>query len=223
MNQTLQGLGQGLILSVILVFLLMVALYNSYRDPFIILFSVPVAAVGALGALVLTHKTLNLFSLIGTILLVGIATKNGILIVDYANTLRTRGMDKFDAIRESCYTRFRPIVMTSVSVMIGNLPLALALEPGSGARSSLGIVIIGGVFSSLVLTLLLVPNVYSWIAPGDKTFREHAPPPPESERPQPTQPTKVANGANSPGTHPEATRVPMSATRNLGDTSHPSS
>jgi HAE1 family hydrophobic/amphiphilic exporter-1 len=187
MNQTLQGLGQGLVLSVILVFLLMVALYNSYRDPFIILFSVPVAAVGALGALVITHKTLNLFSLIGTILLVGIATKNGILIVDYANTLRTRGMAKMDAIRESCFTRFRPIVMTSVSVMIGNLPLALALEPGSGARSSLGIVIIGGVFSSLVLTLLLVPNVYAWIAPGDETFRKHEPPPPENERPQPTR------------------------------------
>ncbi|MBD5604483.1 MAG: efflux RND transporter permease subunit, partial [Candidatus Eremiobacteraeota bacterium] len=173
MNQTLQGLGQGLILSVVLVFLLMVALYNSYRDPFIILFSVPVAAVGALGALALTHKTLNLFSLIGTILLVGIATKNGILIVDYANTLRTRGMNKFDAIRESCFTRFRPIVMTSGSVMIGNLPLALALEPGSGARASLGIVIIGGVFSSLVLTLLLVPNIYAWIAPSDGSFEKH--------------------------------------------------
>ncbi len=197
MNQTLQGLGQGLILSVILVFLLMVALYNSYRDPFIILFSVPVAAVGALGALVLTHKTLNLFSLIGTILLVGIATKNGILIVDYANTLRTRGMAKVDAIRESCFTRFRPIVMTSVSVMLGNLPLALALEPGSGSRASLGIVIIGGVFSSLVLTLLLVPNVYLWLAPGDKSFREHAPPPPENERPQPTL-APATNGNRHP-------------------------
>jgi hypothetical protein len=76
--------------------------------------------------------------------------------------------------------------MTSVSVMIGNLPLALALEPGSGARASLGIVIIGGVFSSLVLTLLLVPNVYAWLAPGDESFRKHAPPPPESERPKPT-------------------------------------
>jgi HAE1 family hydrophobic/amphiphilic exporter-1 len=204
MNQTLQGLGQGLILSVILVFLLMVALYNSYRDPFIILFSVPVAAVGAIGALVLTHKTLNLFSLIGTILLVGIATKNGILIVDYANTLRTRGMAKLDAIRESCFTRFRPIVMTSVSVMIGNLPLALALEPGSGARSSLGIVIIGGVFSSLVLTLLLVPNVYVLLAPGDKVFREHSPPPPENERPQPTPPPSVrANGNGRGHGHPE--------------------
>ena len=164
----------------------------------------PVAAVGAIGALVLTHKTLNLFSLIGTILLVGIATKNGILIVDYANTLRTRGMAKLDAIRESCFTRFRPIVMTSVSVMIGNLPLALALEPGSGARSSLGIVIIGGVFSSLVLTLLLVPNVYVLLAPGDKVFREHSPPPPENERPQPTPPPSVrANGNGRGHGHPE--------------------
>jgi len=167
MNQTLSGLGKSLILSVILVFLLMVALYNSYRSPFIILFSVPVAAVGAIGALVLTGKTLNLFSLIGTILLVGIATKNGVLLVDYANTLRARGEKKLEAIMQSAHTRFRPIVMTSVSVMIGNLPLALALEPGSGARSSLGIVIIGGVFSSLVLTLLLVPIIYVWLAPND--------------------------------------------------------
>jgi HAE1 family hydrophobic/amphiphilic exporter-1 len=91
MGQTLSGLGGSLILSVVLVFLLMVALYNSYRSPLIILFSVPVAAVGALGALWLTHETLNLFSLIGTILLVGIVSKNGILLVDYANTLRERG------------------------------------------------------------------------------------------------------------------------------------
>ena len=165
MNQTLRGLGLSLILSVILVFLLMVALYNSYRAPFIILFSVPVAAVGALGALALTHKTLNLFSLIGTILLIGIATKNGILLVDYANTLRSRGEAKLAAMLDSAKTRFRPIVMTSVSVVLGNLPLALALEPGSGSRASLGIVIIGGVLSSLVLTLLLVPIVYIWLAP----------------------------------------------------------
>jgi len=170
MNQTLQGLGRGLILSVILVFLLMVALYNSYRSPFIILFSVPVAAVGALSALVVTHKTLNLFSLIGTMLLIGIATKNGILLVDYANTLRDRGMAKLEAIRQSAHTRFRPIVMTSVSVVLGNIPLALAIDPGSGARASLGIVIIGGVLSSLVLTLALVPVAYVWIAPDDAHY-----------------------------------------------------
>jgi HAE1 family hydrophobic/amphiphilic exporter-1 len=167
MNQTLRGLGSSLVLSILLVFLLMVALYNSYRDPFIIIFSVPVAAVGAITALVLTHRTLNLFSLIGTILLVGIATKNGILLVDYANTLRTRGHSKLEAIKESAFTRFRPIVMTSFSVIFGNLPLALALDPGSGSRSSLGIVIIGGVFSSLILTLVLIPNMYMWLAPNE--------------------------------------------------------
>ena len=167
MNQTLRGLGSSLVLSILLVFLLMVALYNSYRDPFIIIFSVPVAAVGAITALVLTHRTLNLFSLIGTILLVGIATKNGILLVDYANTLRGRGFSKLDAIKQSAFTRFRPIVMTSFSVIFGNLPLALALDPGSGSRSSLGIVIIGGVISSLVLTLVLIPNMYMWIAPNE--------------------------------------------------------
>jgi HAE1 family hydrophobic/amphiphilic exporter-1 len=167
MNQTLQGLGSSLVLSILLVFLLMVALYNSYRDPFIIIFSVPVAAVGAMSALVLTHRTLNLFSLIGTILLVGIATKNGILLVDYANTLRARGYSKLEAIKQSAFTRFRPIVMTSFSVIFGNLPLALALDPGSGSRSSLGIVIIGGVMSSLILTLLLIPNMYLWLAPKE--------------------------------------------------------
>jgi multidrug efflux pump subunit AcrB len=172
LNQTLAGIGRGLIFSVALVFLLMVALYNSYRSPFIILFSIPVAAVGALTALVLTHKTLNLFSLIGTILLVGISAKNGILIVDYANTLRDRGVKKLEAIRESAFTRFRPIVMTSVSIMIGNLPLALALDPGSGSRASLGIVIIGGALSSLVLTLALVPVVFLWVAPSDEHYHK---------------------------------------------------
>ncbi|MGB6063029.1 MAG: efflux RND transporter permease subunit, partial [Candidatus Aquilonibacter sp.] len=171
MHQALVGIGTSMIISVILVYLLMVALYNSYLSPFIIIFSVPVAAIGAVGALVLTHRTLNLFSLIGTILLIGIATKNGILIVDYANTLRTRGKNKVDAIMESAHTRFRPIVMTSFSVVAGNLPLALALDPGSISRSSLGIVVIGGVLSSLVLTLLLIPNVYMWVAPSDEVFR----------------------------------------------------
>jgi HAE1 family hydrophobic/amphiphilic exporter-1 len=167
MHQTLVGMGLSMIVSVILVYLLMVALYNSYLSPFIIIFSVPVAAIGAISALFLTHRTLNLFSLIGTILLIGIATKNGILLVDYANTLRSRGLDKLSAIKESAHTRFRPIIMTSFSVVAGNIPLALALDPGSSSRSSLGIVVIGGVISSLVLTLLLIPNVYMWVAPKD--------------------------------------------------------
>ena len=168
MHQTLVGMGLAMIVSVLLVYLLMVALYNSYVSPFIIIFSVPVAAIGAIGALFLTHRTLNLFSLIGTILLIGIAAKNGILLVDYANTLRAQGRDKLAAIKESAHTRFRPIIMTSFSVVAGNIPLALALDPGSSSRSSLGIVVIGGVLSSLVLTLLLIPNVYVWVAPKDR-------------------------------------------------------
>jgi hydrophobic/amphiphilic exporter-1 (mainly G- bacteria), HAE1 family len=171
MHQTLVGMGTAMIISVVLVYLLMVALYNSYLSPFIIIFSVPVAAIGAISALVVTHNTLNLFSLIGTILLIGIATKNGILLVDYANTLRSRGLSKLAAIKESAHTRFRPIIMTSISVVAGNVPLALALDPGSQSRSSLGIVVIGGVLSSLVLTLLLIPNVYMWVAPSDEHYR----------------------------------------------------
>ncbi|MHB8433520.1 MAG: efflux RND transporter permease subunit [Candidatus Tyrphobacter sp.] len=169
MHQTLVGMGTSLVISVILVFLLMIALYNSYSSPFIIIFSVPVAAVGAIGALLITHQTLNLFSLIGTILLVGIATKNGILLVDYANTLRGRGRDKLAAIKESAFTRFRPIVMTSFSIVAAMLPLAIAIEPGSSTRSSLAIVVIGGVLSSLVLTLLLIPIIYMRFAPESIT------------------------------------------------------
>ena len=181
MNQTLRGMGSSMIFSVILIFLLMVALYNSYSSPFIIMFSVPVAAVGAIGALLLTDKTLNLFSLIGTILLIGIATKNGILLVDYANTLRSRGRDRLAAIKESAFTRFRPIIMTSFSIVAAMIPLALGFEPGSGSRTSLGIVVIGGVLSSLFLTLLLVPIAYMWLAPHDWKV-------PKGERQEPGHP-----------------------------------
>jgi hydrophobic/amphiphilic exporter-1 (mainly G- bacteria), HAE1 family len=167
MGQALRGLGTTLVLSIVLVFLLMVALYNSYVSPFIILFAVPVATVGAFGALWLTHQTLNLFSLIGCILLVGLVTKNGILLVDYANTLREdHGFTKLDAIVESAHTRFRPIVMTTASMIAAMIPLALSLEAGSEVRRSLGIVVIGGLTSSLLLTLVLVPVMYMWLAPA---------------------------------------------------------
>jgi hydrophobic/amphiphilic exporter-1 (mainly G- bacteria), HAE1 family len=179
------GLGSSLLLSVVLVFLLMVALYNAYLSPLIIMFSVPVAAVGAIGALALTHETLNLFSLIGTIMLVGIVTKNGILLVDYANTLRRRGDGKIKAILRSAETRFRPIMMTSISVVAANIPLALALEPGSSVRSSLGTVVIGGILSSLFLTLILVPIMYTLIAPAHFPATEKTAP--NSNRPRQPQ------------------------------------
>jgi HAE1 family hydrophobic/amphiphilic exporter-1 len=165
LNDTVLGMGAALALSMVLVYLLMVALYNGYTTPFIIMFSVPVAAVGAIGALAITRQTLNLFSLIGVIMLVGLVSKNGILLVDYANTLRRRGLAKLEAIRESARIRFRPILMTTCAMIAGMTPLALGIVPGSQVRQALGIVVIGGLSSSLALTLVLVPVVYMWLAP----------------------------------------------------------
>jgi HAE1 family hydrophobic/amphiphilic exporter-1 len=164
--QTVNGMGTALVLSFALVYLLMVGLYNAYRVPLVIMFAIPVAAIGALGALALTHQTLNLYSLIGVIMLVGLVSKNGILLVDFAILKVEAGMDKLSAIKESARERFRPIVMTTASMIAGMLPLALALDAGSAAKRSLGTVVIGGLASSLLLTLIVVPIVYLWIAPG---------------------------------------------------------
>jgi hydrophobic/amphiphilic exporter-1 (mainly G- bacteria), HAE1 family len=165
LSETVVEMTISLALSILLVYLLMVALYNGYVTPFIIMFTVPVAVVGALGALAITHQTLNLFSLIGSIMLVGLVAKNGILLVDFANQLREHGLTKLEAIKESALARFRPIVMTTVAMIAGMLPLALALDPGSQAERPLGIVVIGGLSSSLVLTLLLIPIMYLRFAP----------------------------------------------------------
>jgi HAE1 family hydrophobic/amphiphilic exporter-1 len=172
LNDTVRGIAASLVLSIVLVFLLMTALYNSFRSPFIIMFSIPVATFGALGSLAITHLTLNLFSMIGTLLLVGLVTKNGILLVDYANHLRERGHGRLQAIAESAATRFRPIVMTTFAMVAGMAPIALAIEPGSEVRQALGVVVIGGLLSSLALTLVLVPVVYMLLSP--KTIDETA-------------------------------------------------
>jgi len=165
LSDTVIGMGSGLLLSFLLVYLLMVALYNSYRLPFIIMFAVPVATVGALTALALTREALNLYSLIGTVLLVGLASKNGILLVDFGNHMVENGMSRVDAIIESARERFRPIVMTTCAMISGMTPIALALDPGGAQRQALGVVVIGGLISSLVLTLVLVPVIFMWLGP----------------------------------------------------------
>ena len=177
LSQTIAGMGVALALSLLLVYLLMLALYDSYRIPFIVMFAVPVAAVGAIGALALTRQTLNLFSLIGTILLIGLVSKNGILLVDFANNRIRAGMDRVAAIRQSAHERFRPIVMTTAAMVAGMLPLALALEPGSAQRQSLGVVVIGGLLSSLLLTLVVVPVAFVRFAPRYRPRPEPIPPP----------------------------------------------
>ena len=160
LSDTKRGMATAIGLGLVLVFLLMAALYDSFVSPFIIMFSVPLAVVGAVGALAVTRETLNAFSLIGTVLLIGLVTKNGILLVDFANRAHAAGADALSAIKESARVRFRPIVMTTAAMIFGMLPLALGLDPAVAARKSLGIVVIGGLLSSLLLTLLLVPVIY---------------------------------------------------------------
>ncbi|MGH7716411.1 MAG: efflux RND transporter permease subunit, partial [Vulcanimicrobiaceae bacterium] len=113
--------------------------------------------------LAVAHQTLNLFSMIGVIMLFGLVSKNGILLVDYANTLRRRGLKYDEAIMQAANTRFRPILMTTFSMVFGMLPLALGLAEGAEFRVSMGTVLVGGLLSSLILTLFLVPVIYTWV------------------------------------------------------------
>ena len=165
LRQTVEGMAAALGIAILLVYFLMVALFNSYRSPIIILFALPMAFFGALVALAITHSTLNLFSLIGIVMLVGLVMKNGILLVDFANRARENGRSKLAAILSAADTRFRPIVMTTIAMVAGMLPLALGLDTGAAERRSLGIVVIGGLTFSLVLTLVLVPIAYVWLSP----------------------------------------------------------
>jgi HAE1 family hydrophobic/amphiphilic exporter-1 len=162
-NQTITSMGIALITSAILVYMLMVVLYGSFLEPFIVMFSVPVAIVGALAGLALRHQTINLFSLIAIVMLYGLVSKNGILLVDYANQQRRKGLDVVAAMKEAALVRFRPILMTTCAMIFGMLPLSLGLTEGAETRASMGTVLIGGLISSLILTLALVPVMYTWI------------------------------------------------------------
>jgi multidrug efflux pump len=152
------------ILALILIYLILAAQFESFTDPFIIMITVPLALAGALLSLQLFGQTLNIFSQIGMIMLIGLVTKNGILIVEFANKKREEGIDKFQAVREASVARLRPILMTSLAMSLGALPLALSLGDASTSRIPLGIVIVGGVMFSLVLTLLVIPAMYTFLS-----------------------------------------------------------
>ncbi len=154
-------MAQALLLALILVYLLMVALFENWLYPFIIMFSQPQALVGALLALILFRSELNIISMIGIIALVGIVGKNAILLVDYTNTLRQRGLPRDEALLESGETRLRPILMTTLSLVLAMIPIALAVGRGSEFRAPLGIVLIGGLTVSTLLTLIVIPCTYS--------------------------------------------------------------
>ncbi|MBI2321558.1 MAG: efflux RND transporter permease subunit [Chloroflexi bacterium] len=150
-------------LSVILIYMLLVALYESWLHPLAIMFALPVSLVGAFLGLMVSGNTLNLFSMIGIIMLMGIVTKNAILLVDFTNILRGRGYSRGDALVEAGRTRLRPILMTTLTIVFAMLPLAMKFEAGGESRAPMAVVVIGGVISSTLLTLVLVPVVYTYL------------------------------------------------------------
>lgn len=151
-------------LALLLVFLILAAQFESFIDPLIIMFTVPLALAGAVLSLWLFDQTLNIFSQIGMIMLIGLVTKNGILIVEFANQLREKGYSKAQAALESATLRLRPILMTTLATAFGALPIAAALGAAGSSRRSMGIVVIGGLLVSLILTLYVIPTVYIFLS-----------------------------------------------------------
>jgi multidrug efflux pump len=159
-------------LALLLVYLILSAQFESFKDPIIIILTVPMAVAGAFLSLWLFGQSWNIFSQIGTIMLIGLVTKNGILIVEFANQLKENGKSVHDAIREASVSRLRPILMTSLAISIGALPIAMALGAAAKSRMGMGIVIVGGTMFSLVLTLFVIPAIYSYWSKEHKTNTE---------------------------------------------------
>ncbi len=156
-------------LALVLVYLVLAAQFESFRDPLIILFTVPLAVTGALGSLWYFNQTLNVFSQIGMIMLVGLVTKHGILIVEFANQRKAAGLSVSDAILEAAVARFRPILMTAFSTILGVLPIALALGAGAESRMPMGIAVVGGMVIGTALTLFVVPAIYTFFTAPEAT------------------------------------------------------
>ncbi len=152
------------LLALLLIYLILAAQFESFTDPFVIMLTVPLALCGALLSLWYFNQTLNIFSQIGIIMLIGLVTKNGILIVEFANQLKEKGKTIREAIHEAAAARLRPILMTSIATALGAMPIALSLGAGSSSRMAMGIVIVGGVLFSLVLTLYVIPAIYSYLS-----------------------------------------------------------
>jgi multidrug efflux pump len=166
-------------LGLVVVFLVLAAQFESFVHPFVIMLSVPLAMAGALLGLYLVGGTLNLYTQIGLIMLVGLAAKNGILIVEFTNQLRDQGREFEAAVREAAQVRFRPIVMTGITTVAGSVPLILSSGAGAETRVAIGVVVFSGVIAATLFTLYVVPVVYSLVArgtgsPGDVARRLEA-------------------------------------------------
>jgi HAE1 family hydrophobic/amphiphilic exporter-1 len=153
----------ALIIAVIMVYMILASQFESFVHPFTIMFSLPVSLIGAMGMLMLTGERVNIFSLIGIIMLMGLVTKNAILLVDYTITLRHKGMERNEALLKAGPVRLRPILMTTAAMVFGMLPTALKLGEGAELRAPMAIAVIGGLITSTLLTLVVVPVVYTLV------------------------------------------------------------
>jgi HAE1 family hydrophobic/amphiphilic exporter-1 len=163
MNDAFSSLGIVLIISIALVYMILVILYESFITPIVRMASLPCAAIGALLILLLTKNTINMMTIIGIIMLDGLASKNGTLLIDYTNTLLKKGIPLKEALIEAGSTRLRPIIMTTVTMIVGMLPAAIAFGDGSELKKGMATVVIGGMITSTLLTPIIVPVVYTLI------------------------------------------------------------
>ena len=163
MATTFRDLGEALVLSLILIYMILAILYESVKTPFIRMFSLPLGLIGSLFLLFLTNNTINLYSLIGILVMDGLVAKNGTLLLDYTLTLMERGLDPRSAIIEAGKVRLRPIFMTTLTMVVGMLPTALSMTAGSETRASMAVVVIGGLLTSTVFTLFIIPIIFVWI------------------------------------------------------------
>jgi multidrug efflux pump len=172
-------------LAIIFIFLVLAAQFESFRSPFIILLTVPLSIAGGLFALWIAGATLNIYSQVGLITLIGLITKHGILIVEFSNQNRENGLDLLDAVVEAASLRLRPILMTTGAMVFGAIPLVLAQGAGAASRQAIGLVIVGGIVIGTLFTLFVIPSVYTMIAARSMRFQPHAGP--ASERPHPAE------------------------------------
>ena len=183
MRTTFSGLGLAIALAVMVVFMIMASQFKSLRLPFVMLFTIPVTLVGIVMALLAARQGFSVTALMGVLMVVGIAVSNGILLVDHARLRFEEGLDATEAVVDAARTRFVPIAMTSLATVIGLIPTALGLDPGAEANRPLALAVVGGLTSSTVLSLFLVPVIFLLLARRDEAVPSHASDPPNDPLP----------------------------------------
>ena len=160
------------VLALVFIYLVLAAQFESFRDPLIIMLTVPLALIGAMLALWYFEQTMNIFSQIGIIMLIGLVSKNGILIVEFANQRKLMGEPMLVAVKNAAVARFRPILMTSLSTVLGILPMAMATGAGAESRVAMGIAVVGGMVCATFLSLFVIPAIYSYLSSDKITVKD---------------------------------------------------